>query len=194
MTLFEAAQTVSVREVAERYGMKVEKRGSRYFTNCIFHDGDRHASLMLEYDHAYCFACQTRQTAPGMVAKLEGLTRTEAARKIVADFGIAYNRRTPADRAAQEKRQQKRQEADQAKLETLRFFSGLCDAISTLKEWSAELAPENPAEEWSDAFTETVRRMAELEEIADRWLAAADQGEQTEIMNQYTKRFCNGRL
>lgn len=54
MTTEEIKQSVSMREVAERYGIKVNRNG---FCKCIFHN-ERTPSMKLYNDSFYCFSCQ----------------------------------------------------------------------------------------------------------------------------------------
>lgn len=87
MNVFEAVkQSVSTREVAEMYGIKVRRNG---MACCPFHD-DRNPSMKLD-NRFHCFGCGADGDAIDFVAKLYGLSLKEAAVKIADDFGISYN-------------------------------------------------------------------------------------------------------
>lgn len=50
----EIKQQYSMRDIAERYGFKVNRAG---FINCPFHKGDKGASLKIYQDSFHCFGC-----------------------------------------------------------------------------------------------------------------------------------------
>ena len=54
MTTDEIKQSVSMREVVERYGYHPNRAG---FISCPFHKGDRTASMKIYKDSFYCFGC-----------------------------------------------------------------------------------------------------------------------------------------
>lgn len=54
MTTDEIKQSVSMREVAERYGFHPNRAG---FISCPFHKGDRTASMKIYKDSFHCFGC-----------------------------------------------------------------------------------------------------------------------------------------
>jgi len=56
MTKEEIKQTYSMREIVERYGIRVNRAG---FCNCPFHKGDRTASLKIYKDSYHCFGCNS---------------------------------------------------------------------------------------------------------------------------------------
>lgn len=70
MNVFEAVkQSVSTREVAEMYGIKVRRNG---MACCPFHD-DRNPSMKLD-NRFHCFGCGADGDAIDFVAKLYGLS------------------------------------------------------------------------------------------------------------------------
>ena len=56
MTVEEIKQAYSMREIVERYGIRVNRAG---FCNCPFHKGDRTASLKIYKDSYHCFGCNS---------------------------------------------------------------------------------------------------------------------------------------
>lgn len=87
MNVVEAVkQSVTTREVAEMYGIKVRRSG---LACCPFHD-DRTPSMKLD-KRFHCFGCQADGDAVDFVSKLYGLSLKDAAIKIADDFGIGYD-------------------------------------------------------------------------------------------------------
>ena len=88
MNLFEAVKDqVTARAAAERYGIRVNRYGMAV---CPFHP-DRNPSMKLDR-RFHCFACGADGDVINFVARLFGMKNGEAARKIAADFGVAYSR------------------------------------------------------------------------------------------------------
>ncbi len=54
MTVEEIKQTHSMREIAESYGMNINRAG---FCSCPFHKGDHTASMKIYKDSFHCFGC-----------------------------------------------------------------------------------------------------------------------------------------
>lgn len=73
-----------MQEVARFYGLKMNRAG---MACCPFHD-DKSPSLKVVYDHFYCFGCGATGDQTGFVAKLFGLRRIDAAKKISEGFGL----------------------------------------------------------------------------------------------------------
>ena len=74
-------RTISPIEVAQRYG--TVKHG---FMRCPFH-ADRTPSLKLYGDHFHCFGCGAHGDVIDLTAGLLGCSKSEAARRLEADFG-----------------------------------------------------------------------------------------------------------
>ncbi len=79
----EVKVAVTARQVAERYGLKVNRAG---MACCPFHD-DRNPSMKLD-DRFYCFGCGATGDAVDLTARLLDLTSKEAALQLASDFGI----------------------------------------------------------------------------------------------------------
>ena len=84
MNIFqEVKERVTAKQVAERYGLKVERNG---MACCPFHN-DKHPSMKIDQNY-YCFACGAKGDAVNYVAVLFGLSQFEAAKKIIEDFSL----------------------------------------------------------------------------------------------------------
>ena len=85
MNIFhEIKSMISVRQVAESYGLKVNRNG---MACCPFHN-DKHPSMKIDSSHYYCFGCGTHGDAIGYVAEMFSLSQYDAAYKIIQDFKL----------------------------------------------------------------------------------------------------------
>ena len=184
MTLFDAVKAgVTAREAAERYGLKVEKRGSRYFTRCIFHQ-EKTASMLIDRAF-YCFGCGGKGSVIDLVARLFDLQPKEAAEKLAQDFGIPYTgHMTQEDRKALEEARVRRDQAVQVKRAEETFFRNLADYAHLLRIWKAENAPKRPEDPWDECFVEAVRELPFVEYLLDQFLEA-DEDEKKELLRTY---------
>ena len=92
--VFEAVkQSVSTREAAEFYGIKVRRNG---MACCPFHD-DKNPSMKVD-QRFHCFGCGEDGDVIDFTAKLFDLSPKEAAEKLAQDFGLIYDSQAPPRR------------------------------------------------------------------------------------------------
>ena len=140
MNVFEAVkQSVTTREVAEMYGIKVRRNG---MACCPFHD-DRNPSMKLD-NRFHCFGCGADGDAVDFVAKLYGLSLKEAAVKIADDFGISYNLKHKASVRA---RIREPTDMEKVRKEKQHCLTVLSDYRRLLLEWERTYSPLTPDEE-----------------------------------------------
>ncbi len=85
MNVFEEVKKyVTARQVAEYYGLKINRSG---MACCPFHK-DKHPSMKVSDTHYHCFGCGAHGDAIGYVAQTFGLSQYDAACKIIEDFGL----------------------------------------------------------------------------------------------------------
>ena len=109
MTLFEAAKSVPALDVAERYAsVKTVRKGRHAWTHCPFHnDGDPSLAFDLEGKYAgrfRCWSCGRQGSSVEFVAEWFNEKPADAAKRICADYGIAYDN---ADASVREKAKKK---------------------------------------------------------------------------------------
>ena len=75
---------LTMREVLERYGYTVDKKG---FVCCVFHNEKTPSMRIYEKDY-HCFGCQEHGDVITFIQKLFGLSFQDTLRKIDADFGL----------------------------------------------------------------------------------------------------------
>jgi DNA primase len=86
LSIFEAVkQSVTTRQAAERYGIRVERNG---MCRCPFHD-DSTPSMKLDRRY-YCFGCGATGDVIDFVSRLRGIGSKEAAILLVQNFAIPY--------------------------------------------------------------------------------------------------------
>ena len=136
MNVFEAVkQTVTTRQAAELYGIRVNRHGMAV---CPFHN-DRNPSMKID-KRFHCFACQADGDAIDFVSRLFGLPSKEAAMKLADDFGICYDsRQKPSVRpkirepTPEQKYQQEENHACQDSAPKVRFLFYSSEKVSVLK-------------------------------------------------------------
>jgi len=88
MNLFESVKdTVTMRAVAEMYGLQVDRKG---FCKCPFH-ADKNPSRKTDKRY-HCFGCNADGDVIDFAARLFSLSPKDAATKLAADFGISYDK------------------------------------------------------------------------------------------------------
>lgn len=160
MDLFtQIKMAVSVKEVAEYYGLKVN-RGN--MVCCPFHN-DRTPSMKLNEDYFYCFGCGATGDVIDLVARLFNLSSYAAAKKLAYDFGIDPDK--PPAAAALRKPQYPLAKAFQN--ETPHCQRILCDYLHLLENWKVQCAPETPEDTLDDRFVEACQMLDYIEDLAD---------------------------
>ncbi len=161
MNIFEAVkESVTAREAAERYGIKVNRNS---LARCRFHD-DRIPSMKIDKRY-YCFGCQAKGDVIDFTSKLFGLSARDAAMKLAKDFNISYDG---------EIRPAAPESACEGEPDDRRFLDAIwkcatvyIDYLSLLKRWRTEYAPAEGEYEWHPLFKEALQEEAHVEYILD---------------------------
>ena len=161
--VFEAVkQSVSTREAAEFYGIKVSRNG---MACCPFHD-DKNPSMKLNEEYFYCFGCGATGDVIDFTAKLFDLSPKEAAEKLAQDFGLIYDSQAPPRR----RYVRQKTEAQQFREDWQRCYRVLSDYYYLLKKWESDHSPRTPEEEPHLRFVEAVQKKAYVEYLLDFFL------------------------
>lgn len=160
MNAFETIKaTVTPRQAAERYGLKVNRNG---MTRCPFHE-DRHPSLKLNEDYFFCFGCGSAGDVIDFTARLLGLSCYEAAQKLASDFGISAEPGQVITSANKSKPPQWHQSwSDEAKYRRV-----LTDYLHLLKEWKCKYAPQTPEDILDDRFVASCQQYDRMAYLLD---------------------------
>ena len=160
MNVFEAVkQTVTTRQAAEMYGIRVSRNGMAV---CPFHN-DRNPSMKVD-KRFHCFACQADGDAVDFVSRLFGLPSREAAIKLADDFGIPYDSRQKPSVRPHIREPTPEQKYQQEENHCYRVLS---DYFNLLREWKTQYAPETSEDEWHPMFVEALQRESYIEYLLD---------------------------
>ena len=171
--VFEAVkQSVSTREAAEFYGIKVSRTG---MACCPFHD-DKNPSMKVD-QRFHCFGCGEDGDVIDFTAKLFDLSPKEAAEKLAQDFGLIY------DSQALPRRRYVRQKTEAQKFREDRqsCYSVLSDYYYLLKKWEADRSPRTPEEEPHPRFVEAIQKKSYVEYLLDLFLYESEEGQKAWI-------------
>ena len=165
--VFEAVkQSVSTREAAEFYGIKVSRTG---MACCPFHD-DKNPSMKVD-QRFHCFGCGADGDVIDFTAKLFDLSPKEAAEKLAQDFGLIYDSQAPPRR----RYVRQKTEAQKFREDRQRCYRVLSDYYYLLKKWEADRSPRTPEEEPHPRFVEAIQKKAYVEYLLDLFLYESEE-------------------
>lgn len=154
-------QLVSIRQAAGMYGLEVNKFGS---ARCVFH-GDKNPSMRLYDDHFHCYACGAHGDVTDLTVQMFGISKTEAAEKLCADFGISSTRSPPTVR-------QKRELSNHGK--ALLMLDILTDYCCMLRYFRKYYAPFKFETKLSPEFIESLHNLEYAEYLWNEWFDSND--------------------
>ena len=165
--VFEAVkQSVSTREAAEFYGIKVSRTG---MACCPFHD-DKNPSMKVD-QRFHCFGCGADGDVIDFTAKLFDLSPKEAAEKLAQDFGLIYDSQAPPRR----RYVRQKTEAQKFREDRQRCYRVLSDYYYLLKKWEADRSPRTPEEEPHPRFVEAIQKKTYVEYLLDLFLYESEE-------------------
>ena len=165
--VFEAVkQSVSTREAAEFYGIKVSRTG---MACCPFHD-DKNPSMKVD-QRFHCFGCGADGDVIDFTAKLFDLSPKEAAEKLAQDFGLIYDSQAPPRR----RYVRQKTEAQQFREDRQRCYRVLSDYYHLLKKWESDHSPRTPEEKPHPRFVEAIHKKIYVEYLLDLFLYESEE-------------------
>lgn len=165
--VFEAVkQSVSAREAAEFYGIKVSRTG---MACCLFHD-DKNPSMKVD-QRFHCFGCGADGDVIDLTARLYNLAPKEAAEKLAQDFGLIYDSQAPPRR----RYVRQKTEAQQFREDRQRCYRVLSDYYYLLKKWETDHSPRTPEEEPHPRFVEAIQKKTYVEYLLDLFLYESEE-------------------
>ena len=192
MELFEAVkEAVPARTAAEFYGIDVKRNG---MARCVFHE-DRNPSMKLDKRY-HCFACQADGDVINLVAQIFGIGNKEAAEKIAADFGLAYEeRKKVTHRPGRGRKKKQVDQIEQVERQRMirfeetqkRFYLILTDYFHLLREWKEKHVPASPEDEPDEYFIEALQNLDPVEHVLDCFLYGTLE-ERVDIINDYGRK------
>lgn len=162
MNIFETVkQSVTTRQAAERYGIRVERNG---MCRCPFHDGST-PSMKLDRRY-YCFGCGATGDVIDFVSQLRGIGSKEAAILLAQDFAIPYE-----DSAGKTNRPRQQNTDEQNYQHMERYCSRvLLDYYQLLCRWKEDYAPQTPENGYHPRFVEALQKLSLVEYLLDELL------------------------
>lgn len=173
----EVKYAINIREVAENYGIHVDRSGSCI---CPFHD-ERTASLKIyeSTNSFYCFGCHAGGDVINFVGKLFGLSNLDAAKKLNEDFNLGINTTRSKETYKQEISEAQRKRAERQAYEKWEnsAFIVLSNFFHKLRDWSEEFAPKTPEEMTDIRYIESCKHLSYAEELCIEFINAAGDSE-----------------
>ena len=160
MTTDEIKQSVSMREVAERYGYHPNRAG---FISCPFHQGDRTPSMKIYPKDYHCHACGANGDIFSFVMGMENCDFKTAYKRLGGSYKQSSDYQHKLHRYHMEKRKQTAQKRAE---ECLRQRRELLDDI-WYQQLFAKLFPVF-SDEWCDAVNRLEYDFYLLEELTKR--------------------------
>ena len=157
--VFEAVkQSVTTRQAAERYGVRVGRNG---MCRCPFLD-DKTPSMKADR-RFHCFGCGADGDAIDFVSRLEAVSPKEAALMLAQAFSVPYeDKELPSHR----KPPQETPEQSFKRMER-HCFRVLCDYRNLLRRWKEDCAPKTPEDDWNPLFVEALQKQDYVDYLLD---------------------------
>ena len=176
MSIFEAVkQTVTTRQAAERYGIRVERNG---MCRCPFHE-DKTPSMKLDRRY-YCFGCGATGDVIDFVSRLRGIGSKEAAISLAQDFAIPY------EGSADKPCKPQNQNTDEQNYQHMEryCFRVLLGYYRLLCRWKEEDTPQTPEDGYHPHFVEALQKLSLIEYLLDE-LLCGDIRARTSVVIEY---------
>ena len=173
---------VTTRQLAELYGLRPDRRG---MVCCPFH-GDKHPSMKVD-TRFHCFACGADGDVIDFAARLHGLSKWDAARRIAGELNLsvasgdksgAANKTSQALRASSPSRGAFGKEAKlcgmprppllgevASRRDDGEVLSPLQQYLAQMRQNKAQYAPKNPEEPLHPKFCEAVHTEEQAQQL-----------------------------
>ncbi|MCL2053007.1 MAG: CHC2 zinc finger domain-containing protein [Oscillospiraceae bacterium] len=157
----EVKERLNLREVAEYYGLEVNRGG---FASCLFH-AERTPSMKLYDDHFHCYGCPHHGDVTDLTAAFFNLSPIESTQKLAFDFGIISAHRKFEKPAIKEQIKHYSQASKERKAE--RILRDYCDFLSYCRR---EYAPKEQGENLHPLFTHSLTELDKFEYYRDAFI------------------------
>ena len=172
---------VTTRQLAELYGLRPDRRG---MVCCPFH-GDKHPSMKVD-SRFHCFACGADGDVIDFAARLHGLSKWDAARRIAGEVGVepsqaltrAANKTSQALRASSPSRGAFGKEAKlcgmprppllgevASRRDDGEVLHPLQQYLAQIRQNKAQYAPKDPTEPLHPKFCEAVHTEEQAQQL-----------------------------
>ena len=167
-------ERVTAQEAARRYGLAFDRRGR---ARCPFHD-DRHPSMSFKDGRFRCWVCDIGGDAIDLTARLWGLDKLEAAKRLNEDFALALplGQRPTREQARQERKLETAYQNFTAWREGL--LNRMCQALRVYHR--LELGPQGPTPAQAAALS--------MGETLEHWYECLAYGQVKEQLEVYREK------
>lgn len=174
----EIKKSVDIIEVAERYGIKLNRANK---TLCIFHS-EKTPSLSFSKTKQifHCFGCSVSGDVLTLVSKLLNVNVYEAAKIINNDFKCGVDLDKPVNTYDYKSRRALEEQFNNWYIKT---YNELCSYYQLLKTWQKQYEPESAYEEYDPRFVEALQNLSKIEYYID-FLAEATDEEKIQFWKQ----------
>ena len=180
MDIFNSVKnSITTREAAERYGLRVDRKG---MCICPFHN-DHDPSMKVD-KRFHCFGCQADGDVINFTARLYQLSLKDAAMKLAADFNIPIDKEQryvprPSNSALTEKQIFNQQLSE--------CYTALTNYYHQLQRWKEVYAPKTDGVDWDSRFVEAIRNLEPVDYALDTLLFGSKE-EKRLILEEYQKK------
>lgn len=171
----ECRERVSARQVAEFYGLGIDRTGRAH---CCFHSPDRHPSMAFKGNGFRCWSCGAHGSSIDLVSQLYGLDALGAVRRLNDDFhlGLPIDRQqTPQERTKTARAAAKRRELSDTAKAFEKWRGAMLDKLTAVFRMAhlTMKAIETPADldRLTDAQALAIREQAYIEHLSDLLLS-----------------------
>ena len=178
MSIFEEVKrSVTTRQAAERYGIRVGRNG---MCRCPFHD-DKTPSMKVDR-RFHCFGCGADGDVIDFVSRMESISPKEAALMLARTFSIPYADKVPP------RRRKPRQETPEQSFKRMErhCFRVLCDYRNLLCRWKEDCAPKTLEDDWNPLFVEALQKQNYVDYLLDT-LLFSDMEERASLIASHGK-------
>jgi len=155
MSIFDAAKTLYMEDVAPFYGVDLNRYSKGL---CPFHS-DRNPSLSVKESRWKCFVCGEGGDAVDFVSKLYELNPVEALTRLNDDFRLGLDIGGKVDPTAARKYEQERARLDAFKRWEQKACNTWAKYCRMLRSWKRDHAPKTPEDEPNPRYIEACHKL-----------------------------------
>ena len=171
--------SITTREAAERYGLRVDRKG---MCVCPFHN-DHDPSMKVD-KRFHCFGCQADGDVINFTARLYQLSLKDAVMKLASDFNIPIDKKQCYVPKPSSSIQTEKQIFNQQLSES---YIALSNYYHQLQRWKEVYAPKVDGVDWDSRFVEAIRNLEPVDYALDTLLFGSEE-EKRMILDEYHEK------
>ena len=171
--------SITTREAAERYGLRVDRKG---MCVCPFHN-DHDPSMKVD-KRFHCFGCQADGDVINFTARLYRLSLKDAAMKLATDFNIPIDKEQRYVPRSSNSIVTEKQIFNQQLSEC---YISLTNYYHQLQRWKEVYAPMADGDDWDSRFVEAIRNIEPVDYALDTLLFGSEEDKRM-ILDEYQEK------